>query len=248
MLQERLWPLRIVEVEPYNVNTLRLRMRGIGDDGMPYFLKSATPSPAVPASELLCSSLATAVGLVVPNFNVALMPGTGEEVFASRQENGIDDSLQWFESLVAGSLPENVQRQLSMWFAFDLFVNNPDRHINNFLCRNVGGLRTVHGFDFSEAFIQAGWPPSLVMRRDSNTILFRRALQGYMCQINKSAAIDVLARLRSLPVDWMAEAIRRVPLSWMDDALRASVDAWWREERQQRAFAIEEAIQNDHYN
>lgn len=247
MLQQRLWPLRIIDVEPINTGTARLRLRGLGDDGMPYFLKAVSDAPLVPASELLCSGLATAVGLAVPYFNVALMPETDEQVFASRQEGGVEDSARWFTTVLGGQCPANVARQLSGWFAFDLFVNNPDRHINNFLCREVGGVHTIHGFDFSEAFLQEGWPPSPRLRPECNTIVVRRQVSQY-APLERDHAVQTLERLAALPETWMQEALGEVPGPWIDADHRADVVDWWRGERLPRLNAFTEEIQDGAYN
>jgi len=247
MLQARLWPLRFLEVYPHNGGTARLRMRGIADDGMPYFMKRADP-PGVPATELLCSGLANAIGLAVPYFHIGLLPEDDEEVFASRQEAGLADSLTWFQNLVAHPCPANVARQLSAWFAFDLFINNPDRHVNNFLCRDVADVQTVHGFDFSEALLQEPWPPSPALRPACNTLRTRQVLAMNGVPLDRNVALEHLERLDAVPADWMGNAVTEVPAAWMDDATRAELARWWREDRAPRLESIKQDIRNGAYN
>lgn len=247
MLQARLWPLRFLEVFPHNVGTARLRLRGIADDGMPYFMKRADP-PGVPATELLCSGLANAIGLAVPYFHIGLMPVDDEEVFASRQESGLEDSRLWFQNLLSNPCPPNVARQLSAWFAYDLFINNTDRHINNFLCRDVGGVLTLHGFDFSEALLQEPWPPSPVVRPGCNTLQTRAVLAANGVPLDRNVALEHLDRLGVAPADWMRNAVAEVPTPWLDAPARLELDRWWREDRASRLDTIKQDINDGAYN
>lgn len=262
ILQGRLWPLRIVDVYPHNAGTARLRLRGVGDDGMPYFIKAADPG-SVPANELLGSALASAVGLAVPTFAIALMPvdrdqpegaepaeeqQAEDQVFASRQEAGLADSQAWFDNLVQNHCPPNVARQLAGWFAFDLFINNPDRHIYNYLCRDVDGVLTVHGFDFSEALLEQDWPPSQRMSPGCHTIRNRTALTQLGIPFEPAQAIEVLDRIAAMPDSWMSDALAEVPTAWLTDDQRTSLDSWWREERAARVELIKQDISDGAYN
>lgn len=246
-IQGRLFPLEIVSLAPTPPRTARLRHEGEGADGQYYFIKTVADGQCVPANELLCSSLANDIGLAVPFFTVVTMPD-GSEAFGSRREAGIVDVATWVAALLAAPpFPAGVVWQFASWFGFDLFVDNIDRHFNNFLYREHQGVFSLFGFDFSEALLNPPWPPSQDMRDPCNTLQGRRALAARGLGLDRDKAIEMLNRLAALNDDWMDVSLPAVPASWLDAAERTELARWWREDRQDRLTYIKQEVANGRY-
>lgn len=247
-IQRRLFPLHIVAVSPVAAGTARLKVEGEGDDGHPYFIKRVADGPYVPANELICSALASDVGLVVPDFAVGIL-NDDQEAFCSRCEGGLQSAQEWMTKiLTAPPLPAGVISALSRWFAFDLFTNNPDRHFNNFLYREDRGISSLFGFDFSEALFAEPWPPAANLNPGCNTLKVRRLLAGKGVPLDHDQAVLVLDRIDGLDVDWVQESMPALPDNWLPVVERNALDDWWRNDRHARVDYIKQEIGNGRYN
>ena len=85
-------------------------------------------------------------------------------------------------SVKGGSIAlDDIRGPLSRIYAFDHFVHNVDRHLNNFLIRGQHIGHTVLANDYSRAWICNGFPlPPLPVL--CNTVTAQRWLAGYLGQ------------------------------------------------------------------
>ena len=134
---------------------------------------------------------------------------------------------------------KEVARTLSRIYAFDLFVHNTDRHLNNYLC--VGGRlpgHTIKAYDFSRAFIAHGWPlPRLPMSASEHTIQTYRHLRAIHA-FNLGEAMELLKKLKMLPVNGFKDLLESLPTGWIDAKVMKRILKWWAEERAARIEKI----------
>lgn len=238
MTQGRLFPLQITRTEPAPYGTADCTERGVGDDGMTYILKRATSaSPLVPASEYLCTQLAGAIGLAVPPGAIAKMPtAPGEPIehcFASREEGAVENAAKYLEHLCNTTSLQAHAHVLNQWRAFDLFVQNVDRHCNNFMVRATSMGAALIGIDFSRALFTQQWPFAAPPFPASNSFTCYAALARF-CRFPSDAALGTLARLAAVPDDWIEACVTPVPAEWMGVKMRRDVIRWWRRRRRKR--------------
>ena len=172
----------------------------------------------------------------------------GSEAFGSRREPGIPDAVNWVKALLAAPpYPAGLVWQFASWFGFDLFVDNIDRHINNFLYREHQGVISLFGFDFSEALLNPPWPPSQDLREPCRTVEVRRVLAAHGLGLDRNKAILMLDRLAALDDEWMDVSLPAVPAPWLDAGERDSLSRWWRGGRLARLAHIKQEVANGRY-
>lgn len=87
---------------------------------------------SIRANEWICANLARAVAIPVPPF-IIVEDGQGELLFAS-QIYGSDVNNN--KPIFMGNLPnQEILKQISRIYPFDLFIHNIDRHVDNYLIR-----------------------------------------------------------------------------------------------------------------
>lgn len=174
----------------------------------------------VPATEWICSRLASACGLPVPPIAaVELQAQPGVLYFGSQWQGGALEFLN-----VAGRIsnPQVFERTL----AIDLFVHNTDRHRGNYLYLELAGDIVARVIDFSHALLVMGWPlPDLPMAPCNTT----QELPHLLAQ-NPSpyqAPHDLLERIKALPSEWMETTLEDMPSAWLSEDFRQALRQWW---------------------
>ncbi|MCI1193521.1 phosphatidylinositol 4-kinase [Calidifontimicrobium sp. SYSU G02091] len=126
----------------------------------------------------------------------------------------------------------------------DVFVGNPDRHIDNLLFRpsELDGRWTFIAIDWGKALWNSGFPSAPVehVARSGNTaatIAFLRSAG----QADPKMTLDVVARLQALRVESLRAHLDQLPAGARCPQTDALVD-WWsaqdRLERLQRTLEV----------
>lgn len=191
-----------------------------GNTGFPYLCKSADSDPGLPAREWICTHLAGACGLPVPNCAQVKIDGRSDILFGSEWAGGTKAYYQVFSEIQNPHI-------FSGTLAFDFASQNGDRHLNNYLYLEVHGQILIRLIDFSRSLNFDGWPmPQLPIGASENTnIDFQKwsAIHPFI----KSEAEKIIDRWNSLPNDWMSNIIMTMPDEWMSVADRAIYTDWW---------------------
>ncbi len=235
MQQISAFSVRIVQVDPRNLATCDAAFFGEGENGLEYCVKTVEKTPAVPAAEYLCHTLAAACGIAVPQFDIVELP-SGALAFGSVWEGSAVADRQALYGILTGTLPaRQIRSTLSRIYAFDMFVHNHDRHAGNYLC--VGGRTPGHSlkaYDFSRAFTAVAWPlPSLPMVPSCGTIVTSRMLRKHHA-FDRDAAFGLLDKIDDLPFADFRRVVEKLPPTWMEQKVRNMVVRWWAEERTKR--------------
>jgi hypothetical protein len=236
--QTNAFPVHLVQVDPANLGTADAAFFAQGANGLDYCVKTVAKTPAAPAAELICNSMAALCGIATAQFDIVKLLD-GSLAFGSVWEGSALERQQAIQVLMGKRPGRQVGPTLSRVYAFDLFVHNVDRHLGNYLC--VGGRTPGHSvkvYDFSRAFSANGWPlPSLPMPPAANTVSAFRQLNRFHA-FDLPGANEVLTKIDSISFSSFKSIIDSIPSNWMSAELRKKVGRWWVDERSGRVSNV----------
>ncbi|MDF2777702.1 MAG: hypothetical protein K0S90_1225 [Enterobacteriaceae bacterium] len=256
--QGNLFELEFHDYTPSGIGTAHLTGFAIASDEMEYAVKGMKGNTSVPvqnpsqvpAAEWFCTNLAEKCGIATPVCKVLKCISEGDYVFGSRIEHAAWKSglnaAQWVQLL--SSANESLKKQLWAIYAFDQFVHNIDRHLNNYLYMvNSRDQVIVKTFDFSLSSFVIGWPRSTTatLPVDSNTTVnwsIAKQLIGDTPEL-RGVALAVLDRIQRIGVGVISDIIDTMPEEWLPTMHRDYFLKWWdSEERTLRIEAIRAEI------
>lgn len=254
MISQQIAPLIITALDPGS--TADATGFGVATDGQTYVLKSPSTHALLPATEAFCEALAVACQL--PATTGAWVEAGGLSCYGSRFEGGLDQPMKTGSQLEM----ETRKRQwirctnpgvASATFAFDLFVNNYDRHHNNWTFQNQNGNLTARVFDFSKAWwvvaqdlknLPAPGEMRLLPREIERTCQTYKSVRMWAKE-DLSAAQNVLDLLKRVPHTWVNTQISGLPADWVDPTTLATTLLWWSSPlKNDRINQIEEGLKN----
>lgn len=213
-------------------------------DHVRYVVKRDPPGRLVCASEWLCTQLAEAVGLVAPATAVIEMD-TGELVFGSRKLPGIADTARTVNYLLQSPVDPTqpvppaaptLATHLSEIYAFDMALNNEDRHLGNYLIADEAGVQRLYAFDYSRSLFWAwpfrGFPAPGSKTRNIGTLV--RSFHAF----DLPAAQNLLSRLDAINGATLETLINQMPAAWLPAAERSQLLAWWTNGSRQHRFSV----------
>lgn len=200
------------------------------DDAWRYYIKGDAHGRPVRASEWLSTQIAEMVGVAAPAA-VTIELASGEVVFGSRRIAGVADDVTTTAYLTTPSnsnvgLPAvNLKALLSRIYALDMFLNNDDRHLGNYLSVDDNGVRRLYAFDFSRALFW-NWPWNGFPRSDRNTRQWGRVLRS-LHGFDAPAASAILDGLSGLSVPALQQLVNHMPSGWLSASATAEFLAIW---------------------
>ncbi|WP_410480713.1 hypothetical protein ACJ70E_16005 [Pseudomonas plecoglossicida] len=232
--QKTLLPVEVITTHTSKLGTADLKVIVEGRDGRHYAVKTlADGSGKVPASELFCYELAYRVVIATPPYSFIAMP-SGDLAFGSAWEGGVVngnkhiDYPAFIDSVLRKTTPvANVQRFFSRLYAFDLFVNNIDRHWGNYLWRTSFGDSIIAlAFDFSRACFEIGHEGFEATAPSTKTQIIFGMLNVSKNYI-RSEAEDCLKSIKNITTAEISEIFSNFPASWMSEKEKNSYIKWW---------------------
>ena len=197
-----------------------------GRDTHYYALKTMSEHPLLPATEFFCYKLAHACSVPTPMGAILITPER-EICFGSRWESSASElSVRAPSAVMERYLA--CRSVISATLAFDLFVGNDDRHMNNFIFRHTYEDKlTALAIDFSRAFLIRGFPADpFPVGPDSNTRLSINSRKRDNTWDAPSAVITVDA-LRAVTSDHLQHWMREMPERWLPQNQRDELLTWW---------------------
>lgn len=245
-IQEPLFSLDVVELRPVIGGTAHLRYTAIASDGYEYAVKSVrdgddsevkVPYPSlVPASEWFCTKLAEVSGIPTPTCRVLKNTDSGEFLFGSQYDlSALSTPIQQAEvtdSLRSGESPL-LRRQFWAIYAFDQFIFNKDRHLNNYLfSKNRDGSYICKAFDFSISSMVAGWPTRIngsLLPDSCNTAINWNIIKHLTSfdPVCKEYALKVLEYVGQIDVNFINNIFEQMPSTWDFPLQRQALTTWW---------------------
>lgn len=232
--QRTLIPIDVITAYANDQGSADLQSIVEARDGRHYALKSiADGKGRVPASELFCYELAYRVVIPTPAYSLIKLP-SGELAFGSQWEGGVINgapqiNFQMFiHQVLSGQVKvTNLKTFLSRLYAFDLFVNNVDRHWGNYLWRNShGGKLIALAFDFGRSQFETGHTGFEALDPKENTQIVFNAINQFK-HYDRSQAVDCLESIRSIATDEILAILANFPSNWMPNSEKESYVRWW---------------------
>ncbi|WP_051502583.1 HipA family kinase [Xenorhabdus cabanillasii] len=244
--QEPLFSLEIIELRPVLGNTAHLKNTAIASDGLEYaikgisdgensFVKNVPYPKQVPASEWFCSKLAEISGIPTPTCRVLFYPDNNEYFFGSQYDLASLPTAIDQANIVQSLMSDDplLRRQFWAIYAFDQFVYNVDRHVNNYLySTNRDGHFICKAFDFSLSSLVMGWPNKyndMLIPNGMNTTNVWSAIKN-LTSFDKSCkdyALKVLGYIDKIEVESVDNIFSQMPESWINPLQKEALISWW---------------------
>lgn len=212
-----------------------------GDDGF-FVIKKNDAHPTLPHSEWFCSSLA--MGCDVPQVPFSVIEHMdGNHWFGSLWQNG--KVADWWTLAEQGKIDFSaLADDISKIYAFDLFINNVDRHMNNYMVVPAKGGHTIRSFDYSRAWLCQPFPPVEIMDDDAATISCKDWFKNNFENYPKSEAMClVIDRIEGMKLDTIKGIIAGHPHNWLTNHQSETIIDWWKSGMAaQRASSIRKGI------
>lgn len=197
-------------------------------DGVDYVVKRHISGWHINHSEWFASHLCAHVGIPTPV--CALIQRKHDVLFGSRWETG--HIQRWWEVAQRGVIDiGQIGPILSRILAFDMFIANRDRHVNNYIIRKQKTRTAVLALDFSRSWAAAGLPfPEYQDPPDTKTMeafLFLSSRLGPF--IVRQQMLDVLDCLRQCTLDDVESIIDSHPPQWLGEGDKDKMLLWWSE-------------------
>lgn len=229
--QRNMYPVDIVDVYPPRVVTKHLKLVGNDRDGKEYAIKRTTDDEngMIPASEFFCYELGRLVGISVPEFNIVRLEND-ELAFGSawHGKSELDDMMELIKFLDGKIEIKNLDEQIGRIFAFDLFVNNTDRHFGNYLFRTSyhSNVKVMLAFDFGLSWWGyelggfdaldkiCGTQVNFLRMKDSNIKIKYQESLKVLDKIEKIDRSDIEAIINGIPEKWLKLSHRHQVIQW----------------------------------
>lgn len=215
-----------------------------GDDGG-FVIKKNDKYPSLPHVEWFCSCLARSVG--VPQIDFSVIEHTdGNFWFGSAWKTG--QVKDWWALAAHGIIDfSDLSEDISRIYAFDLFINNDDRHLNNYFVVNESRNFRIYSFDYSRSWLNKPFPlVGLVTDPTTKTVMVKEYLKEKFGNYFRIAAmIDVLDNISEIETPRIIDIIQAHPDNWLTPPERDAIISWWNSgEVLTRVNEIKAGIQN----
>lgn len=201
-------------------------------DGHRYFCKRDSLSTPVRMREALFSKLITELGIPTPEFAILEDEGSGETFFGSRWHQSTadeSDKKRFLRTERRDDLNRHLpfpQRMLSQLYAFDLFIGNNDRSIDNLILHREGSQSgRLCPIDFALANLgsESG---SIFPVESTETVQVGRQLRlvhGFC----PSSALQMVDGIFAIPPDVFMGFFQDIPPDWIDLHERKALNEFW---------------------
>lgn len=219
-----------------------------GDDGKIYYCKEDEGNRTIRATEWVATKFAEWLGISVAR--CAVLEEDGETFFGSMSPTRLSQDFElqaYLEKATSNELgkPEPwVGRYFAQVWAFDLFLDNPDRNMRNFILDRDGQTAQIRAFDFADAgfldFSVEKFPIASSNTGKLGRIIRRR--HG----AHKAAAFEILDRIRAVPKSVIEDILRGMPESWLSrDRMGGFFEVWSDGRSEQRVSRTKALIEHE---
>jgi hypothetical protein len=203
-------------------------------DGGPYFCKSDKDLRSIRATEYIATGLARHVGIAVADFAI-IEDNDLQTYFGSRSPESLASDRE-IERLL-NNPAKNEIGQPSAWpgqylaslTAFDMFIDNPDRCIRNFVLDRSTAPARLCAIDFASArFIDCTVDRFPV---ESDPTVWVGKFWDTVHGRHVESAVEMLDRLIAVPVSILDQIMRPMPDDWLDPDQREGLRKFWEDGR-----------------
>jgi len=241
-------PVRAKSVDPANLGTADISLICHCDDGSDYAVKNATSGAHVAHSEWFCKHLGDRVGIASPECRWVEV--NGEVAFGSRWESAHEPNDWWLRAKDGRIEKDRVCPTLSRIFAFDLFVNNEDRHLKNYIVRPQVKGWSVLAFDYSRAWIATGWPliTAPMLHSVKTRWVFKLIDSTIGGVLDNAEFLFVLNKIRTVTNAYIKQILESQHNTWLNKSGADAIMQYWQSsDFHARLDKIEEGLNLGHY-
>jgi hypothetical protein len=247
--QDELLPLGTLVEFPDTGSTADTWGKVEADDTQLYVAKTdARGGVGVRASEWVGTRLAEELNMPCPTPKAILL-SDGEIAFGSRVIGSIADAAVTSQILTTNTIGTGQPRipgltaLLSSLFAFDMFINNVDRHDKNYISIDDNGTRRFYAIDFSRSLFWGDGMTSFPSNCHQTRMTFRRICQLHGFDI--AAAEAMIDRISRIGGGLISSILSPMPSTWLDQNRRDGFLEWWQsDERHKRLERLRTGLQD----
>lgn len=249
--QRQLAPIEITDIYPSDQGSADLTTIGSGRNGKDYAIKKISDGNGmIPITEFFCYELARKVNIATPEFDILLLP-ENELAFGSVWEGGVHkiSNINTFVDLlndgaINGIELKAIDKFFGKVYAFDLFINNEDRHPGNYLFRQSYNNYIALAFDYSRAWLEIDFRGVQALDKKCNTQLFINLIDKNK-KFNRKQSEETLIALGEIGSSTVAQILSEAPNEWISTQQRDEVIKWWgSEEFKDRLQILKAEINN----
>jgi hypothetical protein len=202
---------------------------GLGSNNKYYAVKKITNgNEAITASEFFCHELAALVNIPTPDWNIVRLKNC-ELAFGSVWEysESISDPMLILNFLENKFQIKNLVMQLSKIYAFDMFVNNTDRHFGNYLLRkSFSNSHVLYAYDFGLSWWMRKHFDGDEVFDGCNTQVNFKLIKG-MAGFKVKESLSVLDNIEKINTKDIEKIVKAIPDEWLSESQKNEVIEWW---------------------
>ena len=249
-VQAPLFRARVSTPLPSFHNGKDISFHCIADDGKVYFCKDDEPHGVVRATEWIATSLARHLGIPIAEFSIVEDDDGGtyfgsrspERCLSSRFE--LDDHIRRSHRDETGRpLPWIGQFFAKVW-AYDLFICNPDRDLQNFILDQDGGFGVLKAIDFASASL-IPFPDRKMLIESNPTVIVGGTIRARFGS-HKPVAFEMLDRISSVPDVVLVSFVKQMSEDWLsEDQAGRFLEVWSNGKVQERVKELKALIEHE---
>jgi len=228
--QKELLPIEAVQIIKSTQGTADLKVIVIASNNKDYAVKTVDDGNGfVPATELFCYELANIIDVPTPNYDLIIMRDKSL-AFGSVWEGGVHHlkNINDVNDILQGKVKvRDLNLFFSRVYAFDLFINNLDRHFGNYLFRRSYSSLIGLAFDFSRAWYEVGaFDFNALKDKASKTQTCHEMIKENKLY-NREIAIQTFDKIVSVSKDKIILLLKTIPDNWFIKEKKEEIINWW---------------------
>ncbi len=211
-------------------NGQHISFRCITSDGSMFYCKDDRDGRPVRAVEWIATKLADHLGLSVAEAAI-IEDDRGNTFFGSKSPRSLANQDEVFRHLTTPATGELGQpipwlgQYLASLNAFDCFIDNPDRTLNNFILDNDGYPRRLRAIDFASARL-IDFSAERFPVESENTVLVGRVVRD-IHGAHAASGLEMLDRIAAVPLRKVQEIVEPMPNDWLTTNQREGLSEFW---------------------
>ncbi len=201
-------------------------------EGGTYYCKDDTRGRPVRMTDWICTQLANHLGIATADCAI-VEDESGNTYFGSLQDRSTalrfsaDDYLRRPQKGELGQPLEWLGRYLSRLYVLDLFIDNPDRDMPNFVLQAEGRALRLCAIDFAAANLLS--LPSVQFPIAHGRTLPVGKLLRHLHDFFEESALEMIDRIAAVPQGIFAGFFSQIPADWASETQRDGIIGSWQE-------------------
>jgi hypothetical protein len=246
--QTRLFHRRVTTPLPAQPNGQHVGFRCWTDDGL-YYCKDDQAGLFIRSTEWIATQLAHHLGIATAQCAI-IETEDGQTYFGSRSPLSVADEVEVSRMLslpATGELGQPLSwlgQYLAGLRVFDMFIDNPDRSVRNFILDRDGTFARLCAIDFASARLLM-LPIDRFPVASEPTIFVGNILRKTHGS-HADSANEMLDRIAAIPPSVVEHILKEIPEDWLPGDIRGKVNAFWSSgDLKARVACLREHLRNE---